>query len=49
MKKLIVLMVCLVLSGFAYANRHQIIILPDGSQMVCYYYNDGKIVYCEKL
>jgi hypothetical protein len=29
--------------------RSQIIIMPDGSQMVCYYYNDGRIVQCEKL
>lgn len=49
MKKLIVLMVCLTLSGLVYAGRSQIIIMPDGVQMICYYYNDGRIVYCEKL
>jgi hypothetical protein len=49
MNKIICLMVCLTLSGFAYANRSQIIFMPDGSSMVCYYYNDGRIVYCEKL
>jgi hypothetical protein len=49
MFKIIGLIVCLTLSGLVYANRSQIIIMPDGVQMICYYYNDGKIVYCEKL
>lgn len=39
----------LTMAGIAYANRSQIIIMPDGSTMICYYYNDGKIVQCEKL
>lgn len=33
----------------AYAGRSQIVLLPDGRTMVCYYYNDGKIVNCEYL
>ena len=49
MLKTFLITIALMVSGFAYANRHQIIIMPDGSQMVCYYYNDGKLVYCEKL
>jgi hypothetical protein len=35
--------------GTVYANHSQIIFMPDGSSMICYYYNDGRIVYCEKL
>jgi hypothetical protein len=49
MLKIFLISLVLTLSGFAYANRSQLIILPDGSQMICYYYNDGRIVYCEKL
>ena len=33
----------------AMACPSQIIIMPDGSQMVCYYCNGGKIVTCDKL
>lgn len=33
----------------AYACPSQIITLPDGRSMVCYYCNDGKIVMCDKL
>jgi hypothetical protein len=49
MLKIIGLIVCLTLSGLVYASRSQIIIMPDGSTMICYYYNEGKIVQCEKL
>ena len=48
MRTILFTMALMVSVGNAMA-RSQIIIMPDGSQMVCYYYNDGKIVYCEKL
>jgi len=35
--------------GNAMACRSQIINLPDGRTMVCFYCNDGKIVNCEYL
>ena len=35
--------------GSVYASRSQIISLPDGTQMVCFYHNGGKFVDCQKL
>jgi hypothetical protein len=49
MFKTFLITLALTMAGVAYANRSQLIILPDGTQMICYYYNDGRIVYCEKL
>ena len=49
LKTLLISLTLTLSSCGAYATRSQIIIMPDGSQMVCYYYNDGKIVQCEKL
>jgi hypothetical protein len=49
MLKTFLIALALTLSGFAYASRSQIIIMPDGTTMICYYYNEGKIVQCEKL
>jgi hypothetical protein len=48
-KTFLVSIALMVSIGTVYANRSQLIILPDGTQMICYYYNDGRIVYCEKL
>ena len=48
--KTILIAVALFLSlGNAYASRSQIITMPDGSQMICYYYNGGRIVDCVNL
>ena len=33
----------------AQAQRSQIVLLPDGKQMVCWYFNDGRVVNCEYL
>jgi hypothetical protein len=49
MFKIITLAVCLTVSGLAYASRSQIISLPDGTQMVCFYHNGGRFVDCQKL
>jgi hypothetical protein len=49
MLKTFLTVLALTLSGIVYASRSQIIIMPDGSQLICYYYNEGKIVQCEKL
>lgn len=35
--------------GNAIASRPQIVMLPDGKTMVCYYHNDGRIVDCQYL
>lgn len=48
MKKLIILLT-LALSSRAYACPSQIITLPDGRTIVCFYCNDGKIVNCQPL
>ena len=39
----------MVLSGNAMACPSQIVVLPDGRMMVCYYCNNGKLVNCENL
>jgi hypothetical protein len=49
MLKTFLITMALTVAGLAYASRSQIIIMPDGSTMICYYYNEGKIVQCEKL
>jgi len=49
MLKIYALVLMTVLSVGNAMARSQIIIMPDGSTMICYYYNDGKIVQCEKL
>jgi hypothetical protein len=49
MLKIFLITLALTMAGVAYAGRSQLIILPDGTQIICYYYNDGRIVYCEKL
>ena len=45
------LLITLALSyvGIAMACPSQIITMPDGRTMVCFYCNDGKIVNCEYL
>lgn len=35
--------------GNAIACPSQIVVLPDGRMMVCYYCNNGKLVNCENL
>ena len=48
--KTILIAVALFLSlGNTYASRSQIISLPDGTQMVCFYHNGGRFVDCQKL
>lgn len=50
MLKILVICLTLIMSiGNAMACPSQIVILPDGRQMVCYYCNGGKIVNCENL
>ena len=50
MLKIYAIILMTVLSiGNAMACRSQIINLPDGKTMVCFYCNDGKIVNCEYL
>lgn len=49
MKKLIILLTLTMSISSAIACPSQIIIMPDGTQMVCFYCNGGKIVNCEKL
>lgn len=49
MKKLLIVLTFTMSMASAYASRPQIIMLPDGRQMVCYYYNDGRIVDCQYL
>lgn len=49
MKKLLIVLTFTMSMASTYASRPQIIMLPDGRQMVCYYYNDGRIVNCEYL
>jgi len=50
MLKTFLIAVALVVSvGNAYACPSQIIIMPDGKTMVCYYCNEGKIVNCVNL
>ena len=49
MKTLLISLTLLLSIGNAVASRPQIILLPDGRQMVCYYYNDGRIVDCQYL
>jgi hypothetical protein len=48
MNKLLIL-IALSYTGLAMACPSQIITLPDGKTMVCYYCNGGKIVNCEYL
>lgn len=46
------LLTCITLSLVscgAYACPSQIITLPDGRTVVCFYCNDGKIVNCQPL
>lgn len=49
MKKLLIVLTFVMSMASAYASRPQIIMLPDGRQLVCYYYNDGRIVDCSYL
>jgi len=50
MKTLLTLVSVMVLiAGNANASRSQIITMPDGTSMVCYYYNGGRMVECVKL
>lgn len=49
MNKLLIL-IALSYAGFAYAQcTSQMITMPDGRTMVCYYCNDGRVVMCENL
>ena len=47
-----ILLICLTFTmsiSMAQAQRSQIVLLPDGKQMVCWYFNDGRVVNCEYL
>lgn len=48
MKTLLILW-ALMASSMAWACTSQLVLLPDGRTMVCYYCNGGKIVNCEYL
>lgn len=48
MNKLLIIL-GLTYAGLAMACPSQIITMPDGRTMVCFYCNDGKIVNCEYL
>lgn len=47
--KTLIIAALFILSTQAIASRSQIITLPDGTTMVCYYYNGGRIVDCSAL
>lgn len=49
MRKLLITLTFTLSSCGAYACPSQIITLPDGRTIVCFYCNDGRIVNCEKL
>lgn len=49
LKTFLIAVALLVSVGNAMACPSQIIIMPDGRQMVCYYCNGGKIVNCVNL
>jgi hypothetical protein len=49
MKTILFTMALMLSIGNAMACPSQIVILPDGRQMVCYYCNGGKIVNCVNL
>ena len=47
--KTLLLIWALTTASIVYACPSQIITLPDGRQMVCFYCNGGKIVDCSYL
>jgi hypothetical protein len=49
LKTFLITVALMVLSGNAMACPSQIVVLPDGRMMVCYYCNNGKLVNCENL
>lgn len=49
LKTFLIAVALLVSVGNAMACPSQIVILPDGRMMVCYYCNNGKLVNCENL
>lgn len=50
MKKLLLItLLFLYNTSGVYASRSQIISLPDGTTIVCFYHNGGKFVDCQPL